>query len=187
MRKAKQILLALNIVVLLCTALSFASPLVHPSDSTIPGLMGLLFPVLLFANLAFILFWGATRQWYFLLSLGLLVIGWNRVSGFIQITSPEGTDEGHTIATYNVYQFNRVPDLTRHAAIDGVIEALGEPDVLCLQEARGLDAVLDHTVYPYHFHIPGSLSYLLSKFPIVSSDHIEFDDQHSLSGWADIV
>ncbi|MDX1477838.1 MAG: endonuclease/exonuclease/phosphatase family protein [Saprospiraceae bacterium] len=188
MRKAKKLLLLVNIVVLVCTGLALVSPLVHPADSTLPGLMGLLFPLLLAINLVFIAVWSIAREWYVLLSLGLLIVGWSRIAAFVQIsTEPVTADDGYRIATYNIFQFNRMTSADRHEALVDMITSLGHPDVLCLQEARGLDAMIEGTGYPYHFHIPGSLSYLLSKFPIVDAEHLEFGEQPSLSGWADIA
>lgn len=191
-RRIKVGLLVLNILLVLCTLLAYASPFVHPEANRIPGLFGLVFPILFFLNLLAILFWLSFGRWYALISLICLGIGYQRIGKFIQlgIHKNEKYSQILRIATYNVFSFHDVThtESAVKQTFQQIVKDLGEPDILCLQESvligRKNAPVGD---YRYVFQIPNCGTVLLSRYPILKSTRIEFDDVFSLSGWIDVL
>lgn len=189
MRKTNKLALILNLLVIAATALAFASPLVHPGRNALPAVFGLLFPILIAVNVLFIAFWAFRKEWLILLSISILVLGWNRIATFVQLGPPQKHQAAELmVATYNVFQFHKISDATSQAqAAQEIIQSLGTPDILCLQEAMGLSRVLHELPYDHHLRLGRSSSYLLSKFPIITSNDLRFDTPSPPSGWADLL
>lgn len=189
MAKFKKLILGVHILVLAATLLAYLSPRTHPASSTIPPMMGLIFPVLLILNGLFILFWIALRKWYFLLSVACLIIGYEQIGAFIQFT-PYGPRDSNlpaiSMATYNVYSLRKMEQARPAEAMEEIRTSLGKPDILCVQESGGLYGIADKSGYPHIYAIPGSRSIILSNYPILGKGRIELSSGISLSGWVDL-
>jgi endonuclease/exonuclease/phosphatase family metal-dependent hydrolase len=185
-------LLVLNILLIIATVLAYISPLVHPSENRIPGIMGLFFPILFFLNLFAILFWLSFGRWYAILSMICLIGGYQRIQNFIQlgIHQTDDHDQVVRIGTYNVFSFHKVSQSEDRVkrTFEQIVKELGNPDLICLQESVYIgwhgQSPKD---YPHVFLVPGSGTVILSKFRIVGQGQIKFEQVQSLSGWVDVV
>ncbi len=191
-RKIKVSFLVLNVLLVLCTFIAYASPSVRPQVSRIPGMLSLFFPVLFFLNLFTILFWLSFGKWYALISLVALGLGYPRIGNFIQPGIHAKSSEEKTIrlATYNIFSFNKVNPTEENAeqVVLQMVKDLGDPDILALQESVNVGRT-DHAIgkYAYSYLVPKSGTLLLSRHPIIRSGQIVFEGLASLSGWADIA
>ena len=191
MHRLKNFFLFAQIILVIVTLVAFASPVIHPGASSIPGLISLFFPFLLLLNVVFIVLWIFWKEYYALLSIAVLILGWNHTGEYIQ-AGGQGTDSGaertFTIATFNAYQFNKIRRSkgSISSALDAAVTSMGNPDILCLQEAAGAWEVEGHAGYPHAWKIPQSYSMVFSKYPIIARGQMDFGDHSSLSGWLDI-
>jgi endonuclease/exonuclease/phosphatase family metal-dependent hydrolase len=198
-----KLLLGLNILLCLALLIANIAPLVDPKKAWLIAFFGLAYPMLLLANVIFILYWMVARKWYLLLSLLSIAVGWNVLSnniGFHKPVDDPALKSGNTIRmmTYNVHNFKRygskndVP--TKHDILDIIRQQ--EPDVIGFQEfytrKHGQFDMRDSIT-----HIMGTDQYYLepiifnndesigvavfSKFPIVAHGSILLADKRSLN------
>ncbi len=90
---------------------SYLSAYISPVDFYGFAFLGLIYSFLLFANLLFIVFWAFMRSKRLLISLLAILIGWNFLMSFFQISFNKKVfkynEQEIKILTYNVRVFNR--------------------------------------------------------------------------------
>ncbi len=191
MQKIKNFFIALNVIIVIATLLAYISPIVHPDKSAIPAVMGLLFPVLILANVAFTLVWIALKKYYALLSLAVLALGWQPIKGLVSFAGffpTEPTTIDFTIGTLNAHQLIDI-DESRKPTRDQMVELseqLKHPDILCIQEGGEAYKSRKSMGYKYSKPIPSSYSILFSNYPILASEVLDLSPHKSLSAWFDI-
>ena len=190
MSRARKFILILHVLLVLATALAYLSPITHPGKSPIPGLVSLVFPVLLLLNVVLLVFWVFVKELYALLSIAIIAIGWKHVTAYVQLGSPskeEVASENLTVATYNTFQFNKLKGASTSISqgLSEAIEKIGSPDILCLQEAAGAYKERTKIDYPYAYRVPNSFGIVFSKVPAIKSGRLSTDPHRSLSGWFD--
>ena len=146
-----------NVLVVVFTLMTYLAPYVSPQRFWPFAFIGLVYPILLVINLLFILYWAFQRRWQALLSLGVILVGWNHFAGIIGFhpgsASPEGASMLKTM-TFNVYGFTDFHQKGTPANPEE-LQALiyqYQPDVLCMQEfvynaqrgAAYVDAIRQH-------------------------------------------
>jgi endonuclease/exonuclease/phosphatase family metal-dependent hydrolase len=172
------------------------SDTIPPATSVIFAYLGLLFPLLLFLNLCFLVYWLLIRKWMFLFVAGCSVlICWKPVSACLPLHPfrQEAPPARNVIKllTYNVMGFNYQPHTKGrpNRILQYVIDS--NADIVCMQEymteksGRSLTqeqiAAALH-MYPYHFCLPlidrhtytvGLAIY--SKYPIAKSWKVRYD------------
>jgi endonuclease/exonuclease/phosphatase family metal-dependent hydrolase len=129
----------INILVAAALLFSYFTGYVSPETTVFFAFFGLAYPVLLIANLLFILYWGIKRNKRVVLSIVVLVIGFSQFTQFFQFPfSLEEKLEGHTIRvmSYNVRLFDLYDWTKKENVKDKILELVNEqsPDVICFQE-----------------------------------------------------
>lgn len=178
-------LLTLNALCILalwaCVACQFVPPQACPSLS----LLGLVFPLCAAATALFIPLWLLVRRrWTWVPVAGLLACAAS-LRTFCPLNIPRTAPEGSIkVLTFNLYNLphTSAEPLCEHPALRYISES--GADIVCCQEAPGLatDARADSllaTVYPYRSY-PASRTAsfaLLSKFPILSEEQIDYESQ----------
>lgn len=161
---------------LLCAYSQYLSPVEYPVLSC----AGLCFPVFLFLDSFFLLFWIVVRLKYALLPLAILLAGWNSLEAYIPFhgcQKPEGR-ETLKFLTYNVMGMP-----SEHTdSVNPIVEYIRrtDADVVCLQEFPSYKKEISKQLsfYPYKeiFSAPGWNSMAcLSKFPILSVQKISYE------------
>ena len=94
------ILLMLNFVAVVLILLSYVSVYINPAKFSLPALAGLAYPLFLALNLLFIVLWIFIRAKYALLTLFIILIGWNHIARLVQF-NPDSviSKEDNTIKT----------------------------------------------------------------------------------------
>lgn len=170
----------------LCVALTFVSPSLFPRFS----LLTLAFPVFLFVDVLFIVFWLLFHvRLIWVPIVGALVVG-----GYVLDYCPlrlnsndhEGGDSIMTVISYNIGQVKNEEQRAELVRFLNVSDA----DIVCLQEA-GSNFLSNHKAWldstSYHILQSGGMVFL-SRFTILSDTiHIEFPTRsnHSLACWVD--
>ena len=108
LRLLKGFLLLLNTIALLGLVFALISPVIPPSTFTYLTIFGLIYPILLFLNLSFIVLWILLRSRYFLLSLVVILTGYQNLFNNFQFINPASKTQAGTvikILTNNVKVF----------------------------------------------------------------------------------
>jgi endonuclease/exonuclease/phosphatase family metal-dependent hydrolase len=148
------------------------------------------------ANLALTGIWAWRRNRFALYHLGVLVFGWQYITGFIGLdvgknTSPEGS---FTVATHNIggiwHGQHIISDSLREKTAEQYSlfwQKNGLPDVLCVQEiTTKFYHVLEKKLgYEHTFNLKKG-TVIFSRYPIEAGGEIPFDNTSNSSLWADI-
>ena len=154
-----RIIAGANIATIVVMLLIGYSDRVNPTAHPLIANLGLLFPVFLVANLAFLAFWLMFRARWALIPVAGLLIGFQP----IRIYTWDDTDEPSEILSYIKRQ---------------------NPDILCMQEFGSTGRkreIADSTLsafYPHHDSADspegGDEICIYSRFPIVGKEKIEY-------------
>jgi len=191
----------LNLIAIIALLLVYLSPYVHPDISTLPALSGLGFPLILAINILFFLVWMIARKKVALLSLVVILLGWNSISGLIQFNSHKDVskeEKAIKILSYNIQNFYHANISSTKYLKDfdnktRIIDFLTEQDadIICLQEVlhdkgnnSGFINDLEKKLNcPYSYHknyFQSNNKYIeaiitFSKYPIIRSDNLVYE------------
>ena len=185
----------INSIVATMLLLSYALPFVAPKTFSILSVLSLAVPILIILNILFVVYWLLKVKKQLLLSLVVLLIGYNYVGSLYKFSSSKDvTDENNlSVMTYNVRLFNLyewIPEKNVEKSIESLIKA-EQPDVLSLQEYHPHKKV-DLSNFRYKFEkLKGNKTKygqaIFSKYPIVNSGSVDFSDTANNAIYADIV
>lgn len=174
---------------------SYLLPHVPPKTFALLSVLSLGVPVLIILNALFLLYWLLRLKKQFLLSLIILLLGYNYVSKFVKIS---GKDEAKvsdfTLMSYNVRMFNAYKWTDRKDIPENITGFIKEqdPDILCVQEHYVGAAELSR-IYPYEYiKLKGKNaefgSAIFSKYPIIKTFSVDFPQEGNNNAlYADIV
>lgn len=183
-----QIIAGANAATVAAMLLTGYSDRVNPAEHPVLANAGLLFPVFLAACACFLVFFLFTRKKYALVSLAGFVIGYQPIRNYWPLNVKRDVPPGALkVLSYNVHNFqpDNPPEDTPNPILDYILNS--DADIVCLQEARLDKALLDKAkdVYGYCdsvFHPGrGDCLVLMSKFPILAKDRIEYKSKANLS------
>lgn len=189
----------MNILAALVLALSFFAPVMNPYTYWQFGILGLIFPFMIFLNLFFVIFWLFRRKIYALISLVVIVMGWNAFSGIIGLKLPQNSDpddKAIRVMSYNIRALSKLANYPTKSFAENkekftfFMEENKLPHILCIQESTmpNIKFIQSSMAYPYYFRYPGynSTTAILSVFPIENSGEVKFDKGNGDCVWADI-
>jgi endonuclease/exonuclease/phosphatase family metal-dependent hydrolase len=191
-----KLIFILNSIMAFALLLSYLLPYVPPKTFPLLSVLSLGVPLLILFNFIFLLFWAIRFKRQLLLSLIVLLLGYNYVLSWIQFSNePETIGENSiSLMSYNVRMFNAykwVEDDKIPEKITSFI-AEKEPDVLATQEHFvGVSGMVKS--YPYKFiklKDGGSEfgSAIFSKYPIINTHSVDFpEDGNNNAIFVDVV
>ena len=200
-----KILLAVNVVFAFSLLIAYLAVLISPDDFALPAFFGLAYPYLLLINIIFVIIWAMLLRFEALISVVVIVIGFNHISNYIQFTRPSGNKTNtFKVLSYNVRLFNYFENNHGVTSEKKVIEFIKaqKPDIICLQEfyVSGYPAVEEKFIiealggkYYSHMKLSGSGKnryygiITLSRFPIVTKGEIIHPGSSSLSIYTDVL
>ncbi|MBN4061605.1 endonuclease/exonuclease/phosphatase family protein [Bacteroidales bacterium AH-315-I05] len=194
-----KIIFILNNIAAIGLLISYLAPFVSPALPLAGSIafFGLAYPALLLLNALFLLYWLIRLKRQFLLSVIVILIGWNPLNHFIKINFDNEEISGNStkVLSYNVRLFDLYNwtknTQTRNKMFDFIKEE--NADVLCLQEFyyadsnsyfRTLDTlIIFQQAKNYHieytakaeFHYFGIATF--SKYPIVNKGLVSFKEK----------
>ncbi len=203
-RFTRDLLLALNILLVLLLLLSYLSVYINPATNPLPALFGLAYPYIAAANLLMVGIWTASMRWYALISAVALVAGFSHINNFIRFAGHSGAEPQHLkFMSYNIRYFNYYE--TDESDSYGKMTALlrkEDPDILCLQEyfvrgdpAAGERKLKERMGGRRHTHFKlvksgNSIRYgiaTISRYPVIARGDIIHPGTASLTIYTDIV
>ena len=191
--KLKNLLRWTNLLLILLTLLAYLSPHINPVKFWHFSFLGLAYPILLLANLIFILFWIWRRNRYFLLSAVCILVGFDHFTGFVGLNNSTELKKDILVMTYNVAGLRRYftqkngRGKVRMNRLKEIIQQEGKPEILCVQESyqesvgKALQKIFD---YQYFYKSQGTIIY--SSFPISNRGKIPFGKTGNSCIWADL-
>ena len=169
----------LNIALVLLSFLSLLAPFSDPQVFWPLALIGLLTPVFLVFHVLFFLFWIYQKKYYWLYSIGILLMSWSSIKGLIgfqPVIQSENTSLELKVLSYNTHMLRSVKNAKTISpdAFAAIVQGM-DPDIICLQEfapdpskrsayAKALASIgLKH-----HHHNPGKAGAMsiFSKYPL---------------------
>lgn len=160
------------------------NPVAHPLFAN----LGLLFPLFLLLNVAFLAFWLVVCKKWALVSFAGLIIGFSPVCLYAPLNYPEDAPKGSIkVLSYNTFCFSTWKDASEPCELVDYI--LGQDaDIVCLQEAetdtrkRAIIDSLMATKYAYNGRVAVEKTgadeiNLYSKMPILDKEQISKSDE----------
>lgn len=187
----------LNSLVATALLLSYLLPLIPPKSFPLLSVLSLGVPVLIILNSLFLLYWLIRLKRQFLLSLIVLLLGYNYVTSFVHFSGDEEESEDmeeFSIMSYNVRMFNAYKWSDRTDIPEKITQFITEkdPDILCIQE-HYIGAAELARIYPYEYiKLKGKNaefgSAIFSKYPIIKKHSVDFPhDGNNNAIYADVV
>jgi len=133
-----KLLWTLNLAVAISLLAAFLSPLINPKQVSLFAFFGLSYPILLYLNLAFVVFWLFAKRKFAILSLLLVLAGYPLLHRYVQVfpVTTGAADKGLKVMSYNVrsfHQLGRKNSNSTKTAIVNLVERQN-PDIVCFQE-----------------------------------------------------
>ena len=184
---------------LAATALLFSYLLPHVPPKAFPllSVLSLGVPVLIILNTLFLVYWILRFKRQMLLSIVVLLLGYNYITGFVKFSGAEDDEENasdFSLMSYNVRMFNAYEWSERKDIPEKITGFIKEktPDILCVQEHYVGAAELSE-IYPYEYiKLKGKNaefgSAIFSKFPIINKASLDFPhDGNNNAIYTDVV
>lgn len=189
-----KIIFVINSLVAFLLLISYILPYIPPKSFATLSVLSLGVPLLILSNLLFFIFWLLRVKKQMILSLVVLLLGYNYISSMYKFSgaSKVEDDANFSVMSFNVRMFNKFNWLPESINKEHIVKILADenPDILCLQEyPRGERVDIDgyHSFNAKHVKgIKGGQA-IFSKFPIVNSGSLEFPNTFNNAIFADIV
>lgn len=204
----KGLLILANVFVAVLFIATLLATSISPERNIYLSYLPLVFPVIIFLNVLFALFWMLFRKWWFLLSLLVLVFWYPSVRSALPVNFSAqkelSSDNDIKIVTYNT-MMNGFMKKHNHKSVNETIQYLADADadILLIQEfcvsKKDEYLQLDQinkalSAYPYRHiwfkHESASMKMgvaTYSKFPIVRKKLIDFESSSNLSIYSDVI
>ncbi|MEM7384416.1 MAG: endonuclease/exonuclease/phosphatase family protein [Verrucomicrobiota bacterium] len=179
-----------NLLVVLATLVAYLSPHINPQNAWPIYFLTLGFPLLVIANLIFVMLWGILFQKQALLSLITLVLGLPFLTSFVGLGTKEleSSEDKLRIMSYNIGSLSLTRGKSgdeRHRIILQYADliASGNPDVFCVQELSTHETAGPYyqkwfsrrISLPHVYHIPGSGPMIFSKRPFLNKGRLDWN------------
>ena len=192
----------INIVAILPLLLAYVSIYISPAKIWFPAFFGLAYPYFLVLNILFVIFWIYHKKWVLLLSLGIILLGWNYFGNTFQVNFKNVEHvQGSTfkLLSYNVRlldKYNWSNDKnTPQNLVDYIYDE--KADIICLQEVPGkrnnkpdlklLSKVVKGNKYNYSSNKKSNIGVItISKYPIISKGTIQFKNSNNVGIYTDL-
>ncbi|WP_430613732.1 endonuclease/exonuclease/phosphatase family protein [Flavobacterium sp. JP2137] len=185
----------LNIILAILTLLGYFLPFLAPKLFPFLSVLTLILPMLLIANIFFLVYWGLQFKRQLLLSAVILLLGTTFINKFYKFSGRETPlhEDDFVVMSYNVRLFNLfnwIKDADVAAKIKEFVDH-EDPDVLCLQE-YSKNAKLKFPQYKFKYTTKHGQNIqtgqaIFSKYRMIDKGEIHFPNSNNNVIYADIV
>lgn len=185
----------LNTIVAVVLLFSYILPYVQPKNFGVLSVLSLAVPILILINVAFLLYWLLKVKKQLLMSLLVLVLGYNHVISLYKFSSTQvnEVENSLSIMNYNVRLFN-IYNWINQPNVETDIENLittNQPDIVCFQEFHP-HKNLDLKIYPFKYEKLSGKKFkygqaIYSKYPFINKGSVSFPNTSNNAIYADIV
>lgn len=175
--------------------ISYILPYVPPKSFATLSVLSLGVPLLMLLNILFFVYWLLQVKKQMLLSLIVLLLGYNHVGSFYKFSSSKKIEnkDNFSVLSFNVRLFNKYDWLPSKNVKEDIVDFIKkeQPDVLCLQEYRTGDPINLEGYYNFNaLPVDNTIKWgqaIFSKFPIVNSGSLEFPNTYNNGIFVDIL
>jgi endonuclease/exonuclease/phosphatase family metal-dependent hydrolase len=179
-----KIIFFVNSLVAFALLLSYLLPYVPPKTFPLLSVLSLGVPLLIILNLLFMVFWAIRFKRQLLLSLIVLLIGYNHVFSLFQFSgnSAEMNEDSLSVMSYNVRMFNAYKWVNVKNIPEKITDLVTEkdPDILATQEHYvGVSELIKNYPYSYIFLKEKNAEFgsaIFSKYPIIKKHSVGFPE-----------
>ncbi|MDH7912952.1 endonuclease/exonuclease/phosphatase family protein [Winogradskyella sp. SYSU M77433] len=199
MKKLKfvnKIIFVVNSLAAFLLLISYILPYIPPKSFATLSVLSLSVPLLIILNLLFFLYWLLKVKKQLLLSLIVLLLGWSHITSMYKFSSSKNVKDSDdfSVMTFNVRLFNRFGWLPNIHVKEDIVKLIktDKPDIVCLQEySRGKNPIKNLDGY-YNFNATYTKDAkggqtIFSKFPIINSGSLEFQNTYNNAIFVDVV
>jgi vancomycin resistance protein VanJ len=198
MKKLKgidKIVFLFNSFIAVILLLSYLLPYASPKSFASISVLSLIVPLFIILNVLFIVYWLLKVKKQLLLSLLVLLLGFNHVTSLYKFTSSRNidTENNLSIMNYNVRLFNLYNWISEEHIETQIVDLIQkeQPDIISFQEYQPQDNVnLSFYKYKYEKLSGTRVQYgqaIFSKYPIIASGSIAFPNTANNAIYADVV
>lgn len=194
------IILVLNIAAIAGLLTSYISVYIPPNKFWVPAFIGLGYPFILAVNVLFVFFWLFVRRKYALLSLLAILVGFQFIPRFYQLSSKKSEDTQIKVLSYNVHYFSGNGQEIKETNAEKIITFLEEQnaDIICLQESRlrrndifNLSKTVEDLKNIQHYQFASSSSSFgsvtMTRYPIVDMGELRFENSTNITIFTDVL
>jgi len=189
----EKLLFLINSLTAFLFLVSLTIPYLKPSFFSKFSTFSLFSPIIIIVNILFLFFWIAKLKKHFLLSLIVLIIGFDSLRSFINFSNNFKFLGGNEISiiSYNVRLFNIYKWIKNDDISLKIQEFLisNNSDIICLQEYQNSKIKLNNYPYFYEEIRGGDLKYgqaIFSKYPIVNKGSLNFNRSSNNAIFSDV-
>ncbi len=190
-------LLYVNWILIVSMLLAYIAAFLNPKIFALPQLFGLAYPIILFLNALFVLFWLYERKKYFLYSLIVILLGIGFIGRTFNFSKPKRIySRSFTVMSYNVRLFNVYKWNGQYYTLNKIYNLVQsrQPDILCMQEFldnKKIKSIDRFTLLYPHYVITNqekTYSYgqvIFTKYPVLNTGYLT-NDGHYYGIYADL-
>ncbi|MBT8245512.1 MAG: endonuclease/exonuclease/phosphatase family protein [Winogradskyella sp.] len=173
---------------------AYILPYIPPKSFSLLAVLSLAVPVLIFLNILFFLYWLLNIKKQLLLSLIVLLLGFNYITSIYKFTGSkiaEDTDN-FSVMNYNIRLFNLFDWLSSSTIDSEILKFVKSenPSIICFQEYHKNEAFALKGYQKFENVSDGKVKSgqaIFSKFPIVNKGSISFPNTSNNAIFIDIV
>jgi len=189
-----KVVFLLNLLFTTFTFIGYLLPFFPPTTFPVLSVLTLGLPFLLLLNILFFVYWLLQFKIHLVLSALALLVGFSFMSKWYRFSSINLPKEksDFTIMSYNVRFFNKYKWLDNDSVLYDIKKFVNNdnPDILCVQEFSNLGGS-QFNIYPYQavHYMNKKQTYgnaIFSKYPIIHSELIRFENSNNNIIFADI-
>lgn len=176
---------------------SYLLPYIPPDSFALLSVLSLGVPLLIIANIIFLIYWVFRFKKQFLLPLIVLLLGFNHVTSIYEFSGSEVeeiSEDDLVLLSYNVRQFNQF-GFDKQKNVPEKISAFikdQDPDIISMQEYYSGELTIAES-FPHKYIEMKNKSAefglaILSKYPIINTGSLDFNTASNNNGvFADIA
>lgn len=188
----------INLIVAIALAFASVSVFLSPEKFWFFALFGMAYPYLLLINMVFVVLWVIFKPKYTILSLLVILVGFNHIGNYLQFSGRQTEEKGVRIVSYNVKYFMGNSKFPNKENADHILNFLRKTnaDIICLQEVRlnkrqifdiesSMLPQINHRQLAHTSHAGGPLT--MTRFPIMNMGEIRFKNSGNMIIFTDIL
>lgn len=187
----KKILYFINCLFVIALIFSYLSPYINPEITWFFSFFGLGYPLVMIANVLFLLVWLFIEPKYMWLSGIFLILGVSAINRTIGFHRPDANADGLKVMSYNIgnsrFKLFKKKNAPHIAKFRKLIETQS-PDIICVQERHPKLLSAYKEIFKGYRLFPDKIlgTAIYSKYPIVKTGNIPFHTDFHNATWADI-
>lgn len=192
------ILLFFNLIAVSALVFATVSVYISPEKLWFAALFGMAYPYIIIVNLIFIVLWIFIRIKFALISLIVILAGYNQIGNYLKFYGKQTDKTGIKIISYNVKYFMGTDKFPSKENADHILDYLRQnnADVICLQEVRLnkrqiFDVAnsklpqINHMQLAHTSHAGGQVTF--TRYPIINMGEIRFKNSGNMIIYTDML